>query len=90
MVTRVKDFIDNKREKPGGRLNRFMGNFGVVEGKATWNGSPVVVDAQEKEEILRGVWDDESKPKGISKIIKHVNEKYIGFKAQEIRTFIRK
>ena len=90
MVTRVKDFIDGKRERPGGRLDRFMGNFGVVEGKVTWNGSPVVVDADEKEGILRRLWNDESKPKGISKIIKHVNEKYIGFKAEEIRAFIRK
>ena len=59
-LKQVEEYLDEERKLPGGELDQFHEDFERVDGKVRWRGMPIIVEAGEKEEILKGMYYDEA------------------------------
>jgi len=81
---------DVRKQEYTKELRPHADGFKVQGQKLFWNDIEVIGDPERREKIVKEVFYDEFKPRGITKVIQHLQKAYIGFKAQEIRAIIRK
>ena len=71
---RVTEFVNEERKLPGLGLNNFIDGFQKVGDSIGWNGTPIVADPAERQNILKEMWYNESAPSGLTKVIKELNK----------------
>ena len=70
-------------------LNNAKDGFHRHDGKIAWDRSPIIATPAERVRIQKAMFYDESEPTGMTKFIKELNARYIGFNSREIREWVR-
>jgi len=81
---------DVRKQEYTKELRPHAEGFKVQGQKLLWNDTEVIGDTEERENIIKQIFYDEFKPRGITKVIQYLQKNYIGFKASEVRKVIRK
>ena len=72
---------DVRKQEYTKELRPHADGFKVQGSKLLWNGKEVIGDPEKREKIVKDVFFDEFKPRGITKVIQYLQKEYIGFKA---------
>jgi hypothetical protein len=87
----VRKFVDEEVKYPESpQLRNFMDGLHRHKGELAWSETPIVASDKERERILKAMYYDETAPSGMTKMIKELNKKYIGFTARGVRAWVRK
>ncbi len=86
----VRKFVDEEIKEPEGELFNFRDGYHRHNDLLSWSEIPIIGDPNERQRILKEMFYDETEPTGMTKMIQTLNKRYIGFKAREVREFIRK
>ena len=49
----------------------------------------IIATPVERKKLLKKIYYDEALPKGMTAMVRYLNENYVGFKAREVKQWIR-
>ena len=89
MKSDVIAFLDEEKKYPPPPLDDYMDNWRKEGEKLFWKNMEVIATPEERTKLLKKIFYDESKPKGMTAMVRYLNENYVGFKARPVKEWIR-
>jgi hypothetical protein len=81
----VLAFLNEEKKYPPPPLDNFPDNWRKEGDKVFWKDMEVIATPEEREKLLKNIYYDESKPKGMTAMVRYLNENYVGFKARPVK-----
>jgi hypothetical protein len=89
MKSDVLEFVDEERKYPPPPLDAFFEWWRKDGDTLFWKDMEVIATPEAREKLLKKIYYDESKPKGMTAMVRYLNENYVGFKARPVKSWIR-
>jgi hypothetical protein len=89
MKSDVLSFVDEERKYPPPPFEGFPDYWRKEGDTLFWKDMEVIATPEERKKLLKKIFYDESKPKGMTAMVRYLNENYVGFKARPVKEWIR-